>query len=84
MRQIERFGAKHFLIKLKRMTTEKELNEAILKITLTIQSEFPELSKYIEEMPVTIPTAHPDIKLKNLADYYDSLNNVMKKYAKSH
>ena len=66
------------------MTTEKELNEAILKITLTIQSEFPELSKYIEEMPVTIPTANPDINVKKLKNYYNSLNNLMKKYAKSH
>lgn len=66
------------------MTTEKELNEAILTITLKIQSEFPELSKYIEEMPVTIPTANPEVKLKNLKDYYDSLNNLIKKYAKTH
>lgn len=66
------------------MATEKELNEAILTITLKIQSEFPELSKYIEEMPVTIPTANPEVKLKNLKDYYDSLNNLIKKYAKTH
>ena len=37
------------------MKTEKELNNDILKITLTIQEKFPELSKYIAEMPVTIP-----------------------------
>jgi hypothetical protein len=66
------------------MTTEKELNEAILKITLHIQSTFPELSKYIEEMPITIPTANPEIKLKNLKDYYNSLNTLVNKYAKSH
>ena len=71
-------------IKSNGMTTEKELNEAILKITLKIQSEFPELSKYIEEMPITIPTANPDVKLKSLKDYYDSLSNLLEKYTKSH
>ena len=66
------------------MATEKELNEAIFKITLKIQSEFPELSKYMEEMPITIPTPNPSVKLKSLIDYYDSLKNLMEKYAKSH
>ena len=37
------------------MKTEKELNADILKKTLMIQEKFPELSKYIEEMPITIP-----------------------------
>lgn len=37
------------------MKTEKELNEAILKITSKIHSEYPELSKYLSEIPITIP-----------------------------
>ena len=67
------------------MKTEEELNAAILKITLTIQEKFPELSKYIEEMPVTIPNvAEPEINNKTLKDYYDSLNALLKKYAPNH
>ena len=67
------------------MKTEKELNEAILKITLRIHNTFPELSKYIEEMPVTIPNvANPEIKIKQLTAYYDSLNNLIEKYADNH
>ena len=67
------------------MKTEKELNNDILKITLTIQEKFPELSKYIAEMPVTIPDIdNPEINIKNLKDYYDSLDNLLKKYATSH
>ena len=34
---------------------EKEWNSKILKITLQISEQYPELSKYLEEMPVTIP-----------------------------
>ena len=67
------------------MKTEKELNNDILKITLTIQEKFPELSKYIAEMPVTISDIdNPEINIKNLKDYYDSLDNLLKKYATSH
>jgi hypothetical protein len=39
------------------MKTGKELNAAILKITMIIQEKFPELSKYISEMPETVPDA---------------------------
>ena len=65
------------------MKTEKELNEAILTKTLLIQEKFPELSKYIEEMPITIPTNNPEINLKTLRDYYNSLENLMDKYAEN-
>ena len=37
------------------MKTEKQLNSEILEITMKIQDQFPELSKYIAEMPITIP-----------------------------
>jgi hypothetical protein len=66
------------------MTTEKELNAAILKKTLMIQEKFPELSKYIDEMPITIPVNNPEINLKNLKDYYNSLDNLIEKYAENH
>jgi hypothetical protein len=67
------------------MQTEKELNEDILKLTLTIQERFPELSKYITEMPVTIPDEkNPQINLTTLKDYYDSLEAVLKEYASTH
>jgi hypothetical protein len=70
---------------MKAMKTEKELNDDILKITMTIKESFPELSKYIEEMPITIPnSSNPEINIKTLKDYYDSLDNLMKKYAKNH
>jgi hypothetical protein len=70
---------------MKAMKTEKELNDDILKITITIKESFPELSKYIEEMPITIPkSSNPEINIKKLKDYYDSLDNLMKKYAKNH
>ncbi len=67
------------------MKTEHELNADILKITMKIRENYPELSKYISEMPVTIPNdVSPEINIKTLSDYYDSLLELMRKYAQSH
>jgi hypothetical protein len=63
------------------MKTEKELNTAILDVTMKIKEQFPELSKYILEMPVTIPNMeNPEINRKVLQDYYNSLKIVLKDY----
>jgi hypothetical protein len=67
------------------MKTEKELNAAILKITMKIRNEYPELSKYLGEMPVTIPNIiNPEINIKTLKYYYESLNSILKKYIPNH
>ncbi len=63
------------------METEKDLNAKILEITMQIQENHPELSKLLDEMPVTIPNeGNPEIKVKNLKEYYLSLTNLLKKY----
>ena len=65
------------------MKTENELNTDILKITMKIQETHPELSKYIIEMPVTIPnSSDPKITLNALKDYYNSLEAMLLKYDK--
>jgi len=63
------------------MKTEEELYAAILKITMKIRIQFPELSMYILEMPVTIPNVgNPVMNCKVLQDYYDSLRILLKDY----
>lgn len=60
---------------------EKELNAKILNITMNIKENYPELINYINEMTMTIPDEQdPDITLKNLSAYYDSLNSLLNKY----
>ncbi|WP_395050227.1 hypothetical protein [Flavobacterium sp.] len=67
------------------MKTENKINNAILKITMKIKEQFPELSKYILEMPVTIPNVeNPEMNSKALQDYYDSLNVLLKDYTENH
>ena len=67
------------------MKTETELNENILKITMTIRNEFPELMKFLGEMPVTIPIeTSPEINRKILQEYFDSLRDLLCRYAPNH
>ncbi|MBC7525828.1 MAG: hypothetical protein H7239_15500 [Flavobacterium sp.] len=67
------------------MKTETELNENILKITMTIRNEFPELMKFLNEMPETIPVEQsPEVTNKILQEYYNSLETLLRKYAPNH
>lgn len=67
------------------MKTEIELNDDILRITNKIKQNFPELLKNIGEMPVKISYSdNSEINIKNLQDYYDSLDAIFKKYATNH
>lgn len=60
---------------------EKDLNSKILKITMRIKDHYPELSHFLEEMPVTVPTENdPEITLNHLKTYYESLNSLLNKY----
>ena len=66
------------------MKTEAQLNADILKITLMIREKYPELSKYVSEMSITIPDVEsPEINAKILTDYYDSLKAIMENYAQN-
>ena len=63
------------------LETKKDLNSKILNITMEIKDQFPELSKYLEEMQETIPDRkHPEVTLKNLRTYHDSLIVMVNKY----
>ena len=65
------------------MKTEKELIEKILAKTVEIQQNHPELSEFLNEMPVTIPNeSNPEINIKILKDYYESLQQILKKSSK--
>jgi hypothetical protein len=63
------------------METEKELNAKILAKTMEIHTKYPELSKFISEMPGTIPDEkNPEITIQNLKKYYETLNETLKDY----
>lgn len=63
------------------MKTEDELNKEIIKVTLKIKNEFPELGKHLGEMPVTIPDEkNPEVNIQKLQEYLNSLNLMLKEY----
>lgn len=67
------------------METERELNDKILKVTMTILENYPELSERLGEMPVTIPNdSNPEINGEVLLAYYESLIALMENYAHEH
>jgi hypothetical protein len=60
---------------------ETDLNNKIVAITMRIQKEFPELSGYLNEMPVTIPIENnPEITTEILNTYYESLFTFLTSY----
>ncbi|MCX6210614.1 MAG: hypothetical protein NTZ59_14210 [Bacteroidetes bacterium] len=64
---------------------EIELTKTILTTTMNIEKEFPELSKYIEEMNVTIPKENlPEIDTATLKEYQNSLDTLLKNYKINH
>jgi len=57
------------------------LNKEIATLTTKIKNEFPELVKYLEEIPQTIPDiGKPEINMKSLEQYKETLENLIKKY----
>ena len=63
------------------MDAEIIINKKIIQITAEIQNEFPELSKYLNEMTITIPAENnPKIDSLILQNYYDSLNKILTSY----
>ena len=63
------------------MEKVKDLNDKIMAITTLISENHPELCKYLDEMPITIPNNNdPKMDSKTLEDYYESLKKIVKGY----
>lgn len=65
------------------MKTIKELEQNITTITTKIREQFPELTKYILEMPQS-NSEKEEVNVKNLTDYYLSLEDIISEYSKTH
>jgi hypothetical protein len=67
------------------MKTKAELEQDIMNITLKINQEFPELSKYLKEMPISVPgNPNDEINNESLKEYYNSLAEILGEYSKTH
>tara|TARA_R110001632_G_scaffold84909_3_gene186900 strand:- start:989 stop:1192 length:204 start_codon:yes stop_codon:yes gene_type:complete len=67
------------------MQSNNDLNTNIRLTTLKIQEEYPELVKYLNEIPRNfLSNTDKGINNKELKGYLDSLNNLIETYAKEH
>jgi hypothetical protein len=62
--------------------TESDWIQDVIGILDTINTKFPELSKFIEEMPVK--PSSKSMRLSSLEEYHDSLKNLLREYEQSH
>ena len=67
------------------MKKSQELLKELMDITYKIESEYPELYKYLDENPVTIPIVeHPHLTNKVFSDYLTDLKNLLNNHIQSH
>ena len=67
------------------MKSKKDLNKMIFLLNQRIHKEFPELIKYLDEIPEKFESdTQKGINNKNLKDYLDSLKDLLKTYTKNH
>jgi hypothetical protein len=60
---------------------ERDLNRKIIEITTRIKDHYPQLTKFLEEMPIAATDeTNMEVTLRNLKSYYDSLNTMLNKY----
>lgn len=65
------------------MITIIEVNFEIIRMNQFIEKKYPELSKFIQELPVTVPNKkNPVINIKHLLNYYESLLSMVTHYQK--
>jgi hypothetical protein len=67
------------------MKTEAEIEQDIMGVLKKIRNDFPELIKFIDEMPLNNKGgSKPDIATIELEAYFNSLNNLYNEYSSTH
>lgn len=68
-----------------KMKSKQHLNQDIFLTTNKIQEEYPELLKYIDEIPEHFLTfSNKGVSKEELRDYLESLDDLLQTYAKVH
>lgn len=67
------------------MSQLQSIENKIIKLTTLIETMYPELYKFLEENPLTIPSVnHPNINTKVMEDYLESLEQLLKHHIETH
>ncbi|MDW5290688.1 hypothetical protein [Formosa sp. PL04] len=67
------------------MPNLKTILQEISDITYTIETDYPELYKYLDEQPITIPAfEHPNMNKKLMKEYLKELKELLESYVVTH
>ena len=67
------------------MKTLQDIEDQIVRLTVSIEVNYPELYATLDENPLTLPTdIRPDMDIKIMEDYLESLKQILKQYTKTH
>jgi hypothetical protein len=67
------------------MKTLQDIENKILELTTTIETNYPELYAQLGENPITIPSKkHPKMNISIMEEYLESLKQILKQYTKTH
>ena len=65
------------------MESRIALSQDIVAITSLIQDQYPELMKYLDEMPILMQTEPTqEMSKQDFKDYLDSLKKIVEHYSK--
>jgi hypothetical protein len=63
----------------------QQILSQISKLTTNIEVNYPELYQYLNEDPITIPSeSNPDINIKVMNEYLESLKELLKHHIETH
>ena len=67
------------------MTDLNTILKDISEITYTIETEYPELYKYLDEEPITLPAyEHPSMDKRLMKEYLKDLKALLEHYIETH
>ncbi len=67
------------------MKTLHQLMVEITQLTSNMETNYPELYKFLDENPITIPSGkHPTIDKEALMNYLETLKQLLKNHLESH
>ena len=67
------------------MKTLQDIENQIIRLTTSIEVNYPELYATLDENPITIPkVVDPDMNIAIMEDYLESLKQILKQYIKTH
>lgn len=67
------------------MNAVKNLVTKISQLTTEIETKYPELYRYLDENPMTIPASgHPEMSSEILTEYLVSLEQILQHFIETH